>query len=256
MLHGASQDLRVAARATHHARSQGLVLSSAEGLGTVRPLLFNRLTQQECARVLEMCEPLHAKRHSIVFKQGEPQKAIYLIVSGGVRVFYVSASGREVTRAYWFSGDFIGGPHVFGEMPHMWTAIATRDSTLLALSCGTLLTLCRDIPNLAIGLIEALSFKGRCYSAAAQLLGTRTPGERLAEVLTRLAERFAPTARDTDSVTVRITHEELAHMVCVTRQWVTSELKCLEERGVVSLTRGALHIRMDALRAAVASFAA
>jgi CRP-like cAMP-binding protein len=174
-------------------------------------------------------------------------------VSGGVRVFYVSASGREVTRAYWFSGDFIGGPHVFGEMPHMWTAMATRETALLSLSCGKLLNLCRDIPNLAIGLIEALSFKGRCYSAAAQLLGTRTPGERLVEVLTLLAERFAPASKTSQAVMVRITHEELAHMVCVTRQWVTTELRRLEDLGVVNLGRGALHISIDALAASVSA---
>ncbi len=37
-----------------------------------------------------------------------------------------------------------------------------------------------QIPALAIGVIEGLTFKGRCYSTLAQMLGTRSITERLA----------------------------------------------------------------------------
>ncbi|HVZ43014.1 MAG TPA: hypothetical protein VHA82_04315 [Ramlibacter sp.] len=41
---------------------------------------------------------------------------------------------------------------------------------------------------LAVGIIDGLAFKGECYSAFAQMLGTRSVAERLVQLITRLAE--------------------------------------------------------------------
>ena len=46
-----------------------------------------------------------------------------------------------------------------------------------------------EIPNLAIGLVEALEHKGKCYSTMIHMLGTRSASERLAQMLLLLAER-------------------------------------------------------------------
>jgi CRP/FNR family transcriptional regulator, cyclic AMP receptor protein len=224
-------------------RSPVLILSSAKVLNGRKPLLMDRLTPAECETVIAHCTPKLAKRHSTIFTQGHKQVGIYLILSGGVRVFYAAPSGREITRAYWFAGNFIGGPHVFGEMPHMWSAIAMRDTSLLMLPCATLHSLCLRIPNVAIGLIEAMGFKGRCYSAMAQMLGTRTAGERMTQVLLLLAEMYGQRSECGTAVSVPITHEEIAHMVGATRQWVTIGLKRLQAQGVIEVSRGHLLIR-------------
>ena len=52
------------------------------------------------------------------------------------------------------------------------------------------------IPALAIGIIEGLSFKGQCYSALAQMLGTRSPTERLAQLLLHLMNLYGVEERD------------------------------------------------------------
>ncbi len=234
---------RALGRAVRKDRSQVLILSSANLLEGRKALLMDRLTAAEREIVLAQCTPKLAKRHATIFRQGQEQTSIYLIMSGGVRVFYVAPSGREITRAYWFTGNFIGGPHVFGELPHMWSAVAMRDTSLLMLPCATLHALCLRIPNLAIGLIEAMGFKGRCYSAMAQMLGTRSAGERMTQVLLLLAEMYGQRSERGTAVSVPITHEEIAHMVGATRQWVTVGLKQLQGRGVIEVSRGHLLIR-------------
>jgi CRP-like cAMP-binding protein len=206
--------------------------------------------------VLQRCERRLAKKHSTIFRQGEPQKGIYLLLSGGVRVFYAAPSGREITRAYWFAGNFIGGPDVFGSAPNMWSAVATRDTSMMFISSPILRSLCERIPNLAIGLIEAMVFKGRSYSAIAQMLGTRSANERMMQVLLLLAEMYGSEGEHGTHIDVPITHEEIAHMVGATRQWVTAGLKRLQAEGLVDAKRGKLVMHdVDALEKA-ASMAA
>jgi CRP/FNR family cyclic AMP-dependent transcriptional regulator len=224
-------------------RSQVLVLSETESLEGRKPFLLDRLTPQERENVIRQCTPKLAKRHSTVFRQGEAQKGIYLILSGGVRVFYAAPSGREITRAYWFAGNFIGGPDVFAQTRNMWSAVAIRDTSLLLLPSATLRSLCARMPNLAIGLIEAMVFKGRCYAAMAQMLGTRTVGERMTRVLLMLAEMYGVKTEEGVAISVPITHEEISHMVGATRQWVTVGLKRLQSDGIIKVGRGKLLIR-------------
>jgi CRP/FNR family cyclic AMP-dependent transcriptional regulator len=220
-----------------------LVLSDTATLHTRKFNPLSHLTVAERERVLVRCTPRLAKRHSFIFRQGEKQKAIYIILSGGVRVFFAAPSGREITRAYWFPGHFIGGPDVFADAPHMWSAIAIRDTSLLTVPSAELRSLCAAIPNLAMGLIEAMVFKGRCYAAMTQMLGTRSASQRMTQVLMHLAELYGTETAEGTEIKLMLTQEEIAHMVGTTRQWVTLHLKRLQALDIVWFGRGYLLIR-------------
>ncbi len=229
--------------------SNVLVLSDVHSLRKARNGLLSLLTEYERERLLKHCTPVLARRNSTIFRQGETQKGIYLIVSGGVRVFFAAPSGREITRAYWFPGHFIGGPDVFAESPNMWSAIATRDTSLLLIPSAALRRLCGTMPNLALGLIEAMVFKGRCYAAMAQMLGTRSASQRMTQVLMHLAELYGEETSEGAEISLALTQEEIAHMVGATRQWVAQRLKHLQAEGVIFFGRGRLVIRdIDALK--------
>src|SRR5690348_17028090 len=101
--------------------ARALVLSENAGLPGRRAFLLDRLTVQERQYVIAQGEPRVVQRHCTIFRQGDVQKGIYIINSGGVRVFYAASSGREITRAYWFAGHFIGGPDVFAQNRNMWS---------------------------------------------------------------------------------------------------------------------------------------
>ncbi|TCT05152.1 Crp/Fnr family transcriptional regulator [Aquabacter spiritensis] len=231
-------------------RQRMLILSDSEDLSERKSSVFARLSESEQTQVLAHCTPRLARRHAMVFRQGETQQGIFFIRSGGVRVFFVAPSGREITRAYWFAGHFIGGPDVFGQNANMWSAIAVRDTSLIFLPSPALRILCGRIPNLALGLIDAMAFKGRCYAAMAQMLGTRSASERVARLLVHLAEMYGTPGADGTEISLTITQEEIAHMVGASRQWVTAGLKRLQSAGIIEARRGKMLIRdLDALRA-------
>src|SRR5690606_14479745 len=121
--------------------------------------------------------------HESVFTQGETHRGIFLIESGRVRTFYSGPSGREVTLAYWTPGHFVGGPEVFGKGVHMWSAVTAEPSRLSFLPGSAIRHLVERMPAFAVCLIDALSAKGKCYSAHLQMLGTRSVLERLAQLL-------------------------------------------------------------------------
>src|SRR5712692_4725916 len=225
---------RIAATPTSN---QSLLLTeSAQSLGGP-PSLFETLS------------PLKRGRRKVLyrgqtrFNQGAKHDGIYLIETGRIRVFYTSPSGREITLAYWHPGNFVGGPEVFGGGVHQWSGVATSNSSVVQLPGKELRALVTEVPNLAIGLIEGLTFKGKCYSALAQMLGTRSITERLAHLLLHLVDAYG--IKDDKGILIgaALTHADLAHMVGATRQWVTISLKRLQEQGVILCRKSQIVVR-------------
>jgi len=220
-------------------------LLMAEG-GTQRsgpPYLFQGLTESEIAQVVGSGKRKVLYRGARLFSQGSPQDGIYLIETGRIKVFYTAPSGREITLAYWHSGNFVGGPEVFKQGLHVWSGEAAVNSSVLHLPGDILRRMVMTIPALAIGIIEGLSFKGQCYSALAQMLGTRSPTERLAQLLLHLMNLYGVEERDGTLIAASFTHADLAHMTGVTRQSVTISLKRFTELGILHAHGANLVIR-------------
>lgn len=174
---------------------------------------------------------------------------MYIIESGLIRTYYTSPAGREITLAYWKPNNFVGGPDVFGQSEHVWSGVAVETSTVMFIKGEDLRALMADIPQLAISVVEALVFKGKCFSSLIQMLGTRSVAERLSQLLLMLIDMHGE--RDSSggiAIQRQFTHEDLANMVGASRQWVTTALDRLQRDGVVLIRkRQVVVLRPDAL---------
>ena len=225
-----------------------LLVESAELVGGPTPL-FQALNERERKEVLAQGSRRVVHRRQTLFAQGAVTDGIYLIETGRMRVFYAAPSGREITLAYWNPGNFVGGPEVFGSGVHLWSGVAVADCSIVHFPGKLLRRLVMQFPGLAVGVIEGLAFKGKCYSALAQMLGTRSVTERLAHLLLHLADNYGMRQADEIVISTALTHADIAHMVGATRQWVTMSLKRFEERGIIASGKSKLVIyRLEELR--------
>jgi CRP-like cAMP-binding protein len=245
---------KIRSEASEPANASALLLSDGEPRGRgMRPLLQD-LTEREREMVHERARRRVLYRGATLFSQETQHDGIYLVESGRIRVFYAAPSGREITLAYWYPGNFVGGPEVFGGGQHVWSGMAASNSSVLHLPGGVLKDLARQIPSLAIGLIEGLTFKGKCYSTLAQMLGTRSITERLAHLLLHLADLYGVPEEDGGlAIAAAFTHADLAHMVGATRQWITISLKRMAEQGIVQVRRSQIVILRPDLLAQIRS---
>ena len=217
-------------------RNQSLHLRESErDMGA--PNLFARLEPVEYQRLQSASAVLRFRAGQDVFRQDDPHRGIFVILSGEVKTYYTGPSGREITLAYWAPGNFVGGPEVFGGGHHMWSGRAMRATEVLHVRGRELRRLMVEIPNLAIGLVEALEHKGKCYSTMIHMLGTRSASERLAQMLVLLAERDGRRTHTGIVIARRLTHDDLAKMVGATRQWVTAMMERLMRQGMIAIHR-------------------
>jgi CRP-like cAMP-binding protein len=195
--------------------------------------VFHGLSGSEIAKVTAVGTRIVLYRGTSLFCHGAPQDGIYLVETGRIKVFYAGPSGRKITLAYWHPGTFVGAPDIFANGVHTWSGVAAVNSSVLHLSGKALRGMVTTIPAFALSVIEGLSFKGRCYSILAQMLATRTATERFAHLLLQLGDLYGVHETQGIRINASFTHADLAHMIGVTRQWITATFQRYKERGVV-----------------------
>src|SRR3954454_6149075 len=239
-------------------KTAGILLTEADDAVARQQSLIGRLPPAARERVERHGKKQSYQRGETLFLQGDVHDGIVIIESGLVRSYYTAPSGKEITLAYWLPGNFVGGPEIFDGGVQVWSAVAAKNSTVTHLPGAGLRNLAREVPDLALEIIDALSFKARCYSSLAQMLGTRSLTQRLAQVLLHLAHTYGFEEDETNrgtTIAAAFTHAEIANLIGATRQWVTISLNRLQKAGVLSQKRGLLVIRRIDLLSVAASAA-
>lgn len=204
--------------------------------------MFSRLSREQLAEVMRFTRSRVFKAAQVVFAQGDRHRGVFLIRSGIVRTFYTAPDGRELTLAYWRRGNLVGTPEVLGEGAHQWSGVTAAETRVLELRVGDLRRLVEEIPALAIGVIEALEFKGKCFSAIVQMLGTMSVSQRVSSLLAMLMPTHGMKGGGGVVLKEPFTHHAIAQMAGASRQSITIELNRLQERGLVRLGRRSLTI--------------
>jgi CRP/FNR family cyclic AMP-dependent transcriptional regulator len=217
-----------------------IYLESSNAVVRPPPRFVDRLNEAERRTVAAEGTRIRLRRGELLFRQGTAHAGIYLIRKGRIRTFFVSPTGREITLAYWVPHHFVGGPEVFGGGTHQWSGMAVNEAEVLFLRAAQLPKLIRALPGFALALIEALAYKGRCFSSLIQMLGTQTASARLAHVILSLSQIYGRTTKTPGGATEVViahtfTHEELASVIGVTRQWVSATLGKFRSDGILRM---------------------
>ena len=215
-----------------------------------QPNILAQLSEAERHTFLAACRKRTFTPGEGIFGQGTQSIGAYIVLSGLVRTYYVSAVGKEITLAFWSEGDWIGAPDFFGGQPlHIWSAVAVEASAALVMPGTRLKELAAEIPAIAMSVIAALTFKVNWISLLLQTLGTESVSERLARLLMTLGDVHGELREEGIAIRYPFSQEDLAAMVGASRQWVNMALARLHRKGILC-SRGRQLIIIDPNRLA------
>lgn len=174
-----------------------------------------------------MCERHYRAGQYLTF-EGQPAEALFVVLSGRVRLARTSNDGREQVLAVVGSGEvFNMEPLLDGGLTPA-TARAMSAVVCLLLPDDALVPLIRQFPDLALVLMRQLAEQLREQAALIEDLGFRSVRARLARLL--LSEAASGTAM--------LTQAELAARAGTVREIVGRTLRQMADEGLVALKRG------------------
>ncbi|KMO78887.1 cAMP receptor protein [Mycolicibacterium chubuense] len=180
--------------------------------------------------------PVVLRRRDIVFTEGDPGDAIYLVVAGRIRLSRRTAGGRDCLTAVLGPSDVFGELAVFDPSPRTVTATATSNTILLAMDRVAMHTWMRERSELAELLLTALARRLQRTEENVAYLCSASIAVRLAVQLLTLADRFGAPKGRTIHVGHGLTQDDIGQLVGSSRETVGKILTDFRRRGWITVT--------------------
>jgi CRP-like cAMP-binding protein len=202
--------------------------------------LHSFLTVLTDAEMRELLKQAHIQRLSagdVVFRKDDPGDGLYGVLEGRVVVTVESAEGKELILNMFGPGEFFGEIALLDGKGRTATAVARDDSRLVFLSRAAFLPFLGQHHQTAARIIAFLCERLRRTTDLVE-------DSAFLSVATRLAKQVAALAAAAPGdATVRLSQEELAQTIGVTREIVSRQLTIWREAGVVEVGRGWIKVR-------------
>lgn len=195
--------------------------------------LLSSVPEASVQRLAAASLPRRLQKGQLLFSQGEPGDAIYVVVSGNIAIVLATADGRELVINEMRAGDFFGELALFPGQTRTASAVARAISLVLCLPCSAFLAELDSQAVLMRRLLDAFAQRLRASSERESALAFMTAPARLARLL---LQNVATDGRTGPLVT--ISQEELAQRVGVTRQTVAKVLGSWRRAGWIITGRG------------------
>ncbi len=210
--------------------------------------IFGDLDATSVAALERLADVREYRDGATVVSQEDAGDALFVLVSGKVKVVLYGDSGREIILSIFKTpGDFFGEMSLLDNEPRSASVIAAERSRLLVLSRKDFQAHIESHPRTALRVLTELSRRLRRADAVIGNLALLDVYGRLAGKLRELA---ASEGEDCDEGVVlrqRPTQSEIAGMIGTSRETVSRALSDLARRGHVVVAGRRLLLRRDFL---------
>jgi CRP/FNR family cyclic AMP-dependent transcriptional regulator len=193
--------------------------------------LFSQLADDELARLAQLARERKYPKNSMILFEDDPGDALYVVLSGRVKVVLVGEDGREVILSILSEGDFFGEMSLIDDEPRSAHVIAMEGSNLLVLRRQDFQLCLEEAPRIAVSLLKGLTKRLR-------LADSKIGGLVLLDVTGRIARVLLELADENDGVMVakKLTHHMIAQMIGSSRETVSRTMRTLIEQDVISVS--------------------
>ncbi|HKI01113.1 MAG TPA: Crp/Fnr family transcriptional regulator [Thermoanaerobaculia bacterium] len=205
--------------------------------------LFQGFAPGEAERVLAGGAPRVLRRGEVLFREGEPATALYLVESGRIKLTQLTADGQEVIMRYLAPGDAFAAVALFDRSTYPVAAQATERTRVRAWPREVLPGLVRDHPRFEANLLRIVSTHTREALSRLRELATEAVAQRLARTLLRLGQQIGRGEPGGPILVERISQQDLAEIAGTSVYTVSRTLADWQERNIVEPGRQRLLIR-------------
>ena len=205
--------------------------SLPEAIRAIR--LFKNCSEEEVKGLQEASRLLPVPAGRTVIRQGEEVAGLYGIVSGRIEISSTLANGRRFIRRFGEPGQIWGFVGVFDGKGSPYFYIAQEPSCILFVPKARLLQMLESNPKFWAVMARQLSAIHRSTLADIEELLFSDLSERVLRILRSLGAAYG--TPEGDCIGIKITQEDLAAMVGVTRQSISKELARFEQQNFIKI---------------------
>ena len=197
--------------------------------------IFGDMTEADLSVLDRITYMKDYSRREQVYGQGDPGDVICLLKEGRVKIYKLSAEGKELTLAILEPGEIFGEMALVDEGPRDTIAEALDDMLLCVIRRRDFEILLRKKPELAMRVTKLIGVRRREIENQLENLVFRSASSRLALLLMSLAEKHG--VRDSRGIilNVKLSQQELANLIGTARETTSALLNEFKRLGIIDI---------------------
>jgi len=192
--------------------------------------LFSLLRDTQLVLLTQVLLRKPYPKNSTVVAAGDPADALYIVISGRLKVIMSDKEGREVILAILNQGDFFGEMGLIDQAPRSATVVAIDSCELLTMTRADFTKCLQNNFDLTMNVILGLVKRLREADRKIGSLALMDVCGRVARLLMEMAETV-----DGQKVVTKLPKQQIAKMVGATREMVTRVMKEMETGGHIEV---------------------
>lgn len=197
--------------------------------------LFKSLSEEQMRMIEQHTLMREVRRRELLYLPGDAGDRVYILKRGLVKISALQADGREVILALMRPGEVFGEEAVLDNAPRDHMAEAYEDALLCIVNKADFLDMLRLYPEMAFQVTKLIGFRLRTLRTRVEKLLFRGATARLAAILLDLAHDHGVPDGTGVRLPLRLSQQDLASLIGVTRESVNLSLTELKRQGCVAV---------------------
>ena len=197
--------------------------------------IFNELSDQELEKIAALGVRKKYKKGSIILLEEETGAALFVIITGKVKIVRMDDDGREVILSILGESDFFGEMAILDGLTRSASVVATSKSELFMIHRRDFLKLLNDYPMVAIALLRELTGRLRKADTQIKSLSLKDAAGRVANVVLQLADEIGMFRKGRVEIDELPLQQDLANMAGTSRETISRMIHKFIKKGYLQL---------------------
>ena len=204
--------------------------------------LFAGLKEEDLKRIRAIASLKKVGKKEILFSDGEEARGFYVILSGKIKLYKVSAEGKEQILHIVSAPDAFAEAALFLEGSYPAFAEALTDCQLLFFPKRDFIRLIEKNPQLSINMIVTLSHYLKRFASLIEELSLKEVSARVAKYLIDLQMKSTKEGKSPKEVELDLSKTQLALKLGTISETLSRTLAKMKAKGIIDVKRNKILI--------------
>lgn len=193
-------------------------------------ILFSCLNGFQLARLSQITAIKRYPKDALIFSEGDPALGFYVVAEGKVKIYKLSAQGKEYIMHAASNPETVAEVTVFSGKDYPAYAQAMTSSILLFIPKTGFLGILKEYPEIGMRMLGALAARQRRFADIIEDLSLRDVLSRLSRYILNLSEK-----KQSDTFELDMQKSELAMKLATIPETLSRNLRKLKTKKIISL---------------------
>jgi len=204
--------------------------------------IFTDLDQSTLDKIAELGNFRKFEKDAVILLENETGSALFVIVSGKVKVSRNSDDGREVILTILADSDFFGEMAILDGQNRSANVTAIDETELFLIQRSDFLDLLYNHPEVSISLLQELTKRLRGADMKIKSLSLKDAEGKVATVILQLADDIGKIKQGVVEIDKLPFQHDLANMAGTSRETISRTLHTFAKKGLIELEGTKLRI--------------